>query len=235
MHVWGIGQRVEWSAQAREGRKGGRGRGGRGRERFLRLLYLSSLNSWWPLLRGTGPPNMGLWSTYSCAHARVCVCVSRDSPPVCEACCVLPLQIYIGAALPELAFKPDSIYIPALEGGRGWDGRGWVGSEGVGGGRWGGAVHGYVGACQSVVCCWAQVSLVTPASTGQSVPVLVSEWLLHQEPVCSRPCWAAPRHSQFAGICMCYVISREVTLQPGLVWRGCLEASTGSERGSEAG
>lgn len=124
VHVWGIGQRVEWSAQAREGRKGGRGRGGRGRERFLRLLYLSTLNSWWPVLRGTGPPSMGLWSTYSCAHARVCACVSRDSPPVCEACCVLPLQIYIGAALPELAFKPDSIYIPALEGG--WEGVGGV-------------------------------------------------------------------------------------------------------------
>ena len=30
--------------------------------------------------------------------------------------CVLPGQIYIGAALPELAFKPDSVYIPSLEG-----------------------------------------------------------------------------------------------------------------------
>lgn len=47
----------------------------------------------------------------------VCVsCVCGAHVSVCMCVCVLPGQIYIGAALPELAFKPDSVYIPSLEG-----------------------------------------------------------------------------------------------------------------------
>ena len=87
--------------------------------------------------------------------------MSRDSPPVCEVCCVLPLQIYIGAALPELAFKPDSIYIPALEGGWegvGSEGVGWegMGSEGVG---WEGVGWEGVGGVVQCMGLWVRASL----------------------------------------------------------------------------
>ena len=41
--------------------------------------------------------------------------------------------VFLGVTLPDLAFKPDSTFLPSFEGEGGWDeGRGWDGGRVVG-------------------------------------------------------------------------------------------------------